>query len=93
MGPKTRPTEFSKPWWNEEITTLRKLHNTAFRAYKKQQQNIALREKYTKSRNQYFQAIRNAKQESWISFLESLKNQDVFTALKYTKEKRLEQNP
>jgi len=44
---------------------------------------------YKEAKNQYFHAIREAKTSCWNSFLEKAQGKEVFTALKYTKEKTL----
>ena len=46
-------------------------------------------EAYNKARNQYFHAIREAKTSCWNTFLEKAQRKEVFTALKYIKEKTL----
>ena len=46
-------------------------------------------EAYKEAKNQYFYAIREAKTSCWNSFLEKAQGKEVFTALKYTKEKTL----
>ena len=50
-------------------------------------------EAYNKARNQYFYAIREAKTSCWNTFLEKAQGKEVFTALKYTKEKTLQTIP
>ena len=47
-------------------------------------------EAYKEAKNQYFHAIREAKTSCWNSFLEKAQGKEVFTALKYTKEKTLQ---
>ena len=46
-------------------------------------------EAYKEAKNQYFHAIREAKTNCWNSFLEKAQGKEIFTALKYTKEKTL----
>ncbi len=50
-------------------------------------------EAYKEAKNQYFHAIREAKTNCWNSFLEKAQGKEVFTALKYTKEKTLRTTP
>ena len=45
------------------------------------------------SRIEYFHAIRKAKQQTWLTFLENAGNKDVFTAYKYTKPRIFEKIP
>jgi len=44
---------------------------------------------YKEAKNQYFHAIREAKTSCWNSFLEKAQGKEVFTTLKYTKERTL----
>ncbi len=50
-------------------------------------------EAYKEAKNQYFHAIREAKTNCWNSFLEKAQGKEIFTALKYTKEKTLRTIP
>ena len=45
------------------------------------------------SRIEYFRAIRKAKQQTGLTFLENAANKDVFTAYKYTKSRIFEKIP
>jgi ribonuclease HI/exonuclease III len=90
--PKKRTSEHSKPWWTPELKDLRKAQSTAQRIYKKQR-TPALAEAYKAARNAYNHAIRTAKQECWVSYLEGLQNQEVFSALRYTRDRSLEKVP
>jgi hypothetical protein len=50
-------------------------------------------EAYKEAKNQYFYAIREAKTNCWNSFLEKAWGKEIFTALKYIKEKTLRTIP
>jgi hypothetical protein len=50
-------------------------------------------EAYKEAKNQYFHAIREAKTNCWNSFLEKAQGKEIFTALKYTKEKTIQTIP
>jgi len=50
-------------------------------------------EAYKEAKNQYFHAIREAKTTCWNKFLEKAQGKEIFTALKYTKEKTLRTVP
>jgi hypothetical protein len=50
-------------------------------------------EAYKEAKNQYFHAIREAKTNCWNSFLEKAQGKEIFTALKYTKEKTIRTIP
>ena len=83
--PKLRVTERSKPWWSPELTAMRKALHTAFRRYKKNPRGSGLEGTYRKARSTYFHAIRKAKREHWNTFLEEADDNDIYTALKFTK--------
>ena len=86
--PRKRVSEHSKPWWDEELTHLRKAFNTAYRAYKKHKSST-FEEAYKATRNTYFQAVRKKKEECWVNYLESLDlgSGEVFSARRYTRER------
>jgi hypothetical protein len=50
-------------------------------------------EAYKEAKNQYFHAIREAKTSCWNSFLEKAQGKEIFTTLKYTKDKTLRTIP
>ena len=50
-------------------------------------------EAYKETKNQYFHAIREAKTTCWNKFLEKAQGKEIFTALKYIKEKTLQTLP
>lgn len=67
-------TKFSKsiPWWNSNLTTLRKEVPEARRAYqrtKTESLREPLRKEYNKLRNRYITEIRTAKITSWRNFV------------------------
>ena len=83
--PRAKISEFSKPWWNEHLSKLRKRLAIQKRLFKKNRENQFLLEKYKEARNKYFQAIRKEKSSCWNNFLEKAKGKEIFKALKYTK--------
>lgn len=86
--PSKRVSEHSKPWWDDELTRLRKAFNTAYRAYKKQKSGPS-EVAYKAARNTYFQAVRKKKEECWANYLEGLNlgSGEVFSARRYTKDR------
>ena len=48
---------------------------------------------YKEAKNQYFYIIREVKTTCWNKFLEKAQGKEIFTALKYTKEKTLRTVP
>ncbi len=58
--PKVKPSEYSKPWWNEELKRLQGLYHKAQRQYKAYKEPTLLKEA-REARNTYYQAIKKAK--------------------------------
>jgi hypothetical protein len=90
--PQKKICEYSKPWWSDLLKALRQSKNIALRAYKKRRTG-ELFEAWKKARNTYFQAIRTAKDDNWVEFLETRGPENVFDALRYTREKGLSKVP
>ena len=82
--PRLKPCERSKPWWNLQLTKLRKSLNSALRRYKKYKSS-QLEEEYKEAKNTYFQSVRQAKRTHWDNFLQDAIQNDVFKAYNYTK--------
>ncbi|KAK5991817.1 hypothetical protein PT974_05202 [Cladobotryum mycophilum] len=81
---KQRPSERSKPWWNDELKDLRKALNRATRLYKAGPTAITLAI-WKEARNSYNLALRTTKRTHWNSFLEEAVTTDIYKAYKYTK--------
>ena len=90
--PKRSSCNQSKVWWSQTLTDKRK-----FMAYSKRQwKNSKIQsdwDLFKKSRNDYFHAIREAKNKSWTDFLNNAKGKEVFQAYKYTKPRSVEKLP
>ena len=82
--PRLKPCERSKPWWNLQLTRLRKALNSALRRYKKYRTS-QLEEEYKAAKNTYFQSVRQAKRDHWDDFLQNAIKEDIFKAYSYTK--------
>jgi hypothetical protein len=50
-------------------------------------------QKYLQARNNYFQAIKQAKRDYWNAFLEKEDSKSIFKAMLYIKNKRVEPIP
>jgi hypothetical protein len=82
--PKSTTSPYSKPWWNEDLKTLRKSmlyysrksKASGYTFYKQELQN---------AKNTYFNAIKSTKLAHWNKFLENEDSQSIFKAIKYTK--------
>jgi len=90
--PTMRIMERSKPWWNNELKALRKAGSMACRAWKRAKTATAL-QAWREARNTYFHAIRKAKTNHWLEFLNNATGKEVFTAARYTKPSTLTKIP
>jgi hypothetical protein len=90
--PKLRPSPRSKRWWTKELTEA---HATLKKSYKqwKRQKDRTTQEKFKESRNVYFRTIRNAKLECWKKYLAEAQEQEIFQALKYINQRRVQRTP
>ena len=65
--PRLKVSEWSKPWWTDEIQRLRSEKSALLRRAKRQKPpDEDLWQQWKVARNAYFKAIREAKQESWL---------------------------
>ena len=90
--PRRKPSSYSKVWWTENLTNLRKEMAREKRQWK-QHKTVTKWERFTTSRNIYYHAIRTAKDKSWTSFLAEAAGKDVFLAYKFTKPRKVEKLP
>ena len=83
--PVSRPTPFTKRWWNKDIAKLRQAMRSRVRlAYRHHNDRThAAHKQHRQARNAYADAIAKAKKDTWTSFLENLNNQTIWTANKY----------
>ena len=86
---KRRSCNQSKVWWSKNLTNKRKIMIYEKRQWKSSrvQSNWNL---FKRERNDYFYAIRKAKNKSWTEFLNNAKGRKVFQAYKYTKPRSVE---
>ena len=82
--PRARPCERSKPWWTNELNTLRKSLHSALRTYKRTRKNTDL-VLWKAARNKYFHTIRETKTKHWEEFLANAVGKEVFVAARYTR--------
>ncbi len=85
---KKRSCENSKIWWTNELTQLKKNFAKAKRMYKasKRKENSSI---FKRNRNDYFQAIRVAKKDSWSNFLNNAVEKKVFQTYKFMKNNQM----
>ena len=82
----------SKIWWSDDIRKARTNMATHLRQWRFSETPDSFAA-YKEARNAYFHAIRKAKSDKWIEFLEGVKGKDVFQVLRYTRPRRNEPTP
>ncbi len=82
--PKRKPSNRSKPWWNDHISELRKTLSREKNRWKKSRTEEN-HEQYQQARNCYFNEIKMAKSNCWNQFLEKAEGKEIFKAFTYTK--------
>src|SRR5437660_3890457 len=79
--PKKRPSFQSKPWWTDQLSSLRRAFHSASRRSRKLPTTSHLAD--TKNlKNKYFHAIKQAKASHWKQFLETVDSRSIWTAKK-----------
>ncbi|KAJ1309345.1 hypothetical protein OPQ81_006124 [Rhizoctonia solani] len=75
----------SKKWWSPELEAHRKLSRSLAACSYQAQSNQAnlVHEEYWVQRNQYSQAIKDAKRAHWETFLEELDEESMWTMARY----------
>ncbi len=80
--PKLRPCPFSKRWWNENLTQLKREANRLRRRY--QRTRCALnRDRWHSKRNEYDREIKKAKNTTWRKFVSEADARSIFDLKKY----------
>ncbi len=75
--PKQRICAKSKPWWNNELTEMRKALSSKKRIWKRCRNDEAWAD-VVRMRNSYHNAIKLAKNQSWTNFLNNAEGKKVF---------------
>src|SRR5437879_4650450 len=79
--PKKRPSFQSKPWWTDQLSSLRRAFHSASRRSRKLPTTSHLND--TKNlKNKYFHAIKQAKDSHWKQFLVTVDSRSIWTAKK-----------
>ncbi|KAI0993925.1 hypothetical protein K3495_g14260 [Podosphaera aphanis] len=81
--PRSKAFSYSKSWWNEELSNLRRQYHSAKRKAKKSwlQDDI---ESARVKRNHYFRSISHVKRQHWENFLSEAKDKSLFKAYSYS---------
>ena len=90
--PPKKTTVRSKPWWSQEIDEKRKIMHHRWREWKETRTTPA-RNQFNAVRNSFYTTIREAKSKNWDDFLQSARGKEVFTAMRYTKPRRVDPTP
>src|SRR5207302_6001222 len=78
---KKRPSFQSKPWWTDQLSSLRRaFYSTSYRSRKLPTTSHLNDTK--KLKNKYFQAIKQAKASHWKQFLATVDSRSIWTAKK-----------
>lgn len=79
--PKKRSFQKSVPWWNQELTTIKRRVNTLRRQYQQQtneDQRRIERSEYRKARREYTRNINQTRRNSLIKFVEETSQKDPY---------------
>ena len=90
--PRQRICAKSKPWWNNELTEMRKALSSKKRIWKRCRNDEAWAN-VVRMRNSYHDAIKLAKNQSWTNFLNNAEGKEVFQAYKFTRPRLIEKLP
>ena len=77
--PTKRPSPHSKPWWNADLSTLRRISHHTTRLMRR---DLASPKEARLARNTYFKAIQVAKRLHWTQFLSDVDSKSVWKAKK-----------
>lgn len=81
--PHCRPSAYSKAWWTDDLSQLRKQFHSLRRRAKKSLFAVDIEEARV-ARNKYFHSISHAKAQHWEQFLSEARDKHVFTAFSYS---------
>ena len=84
--PRCRPTSYSKSWWTEDLTLLRKEYHIKKRRSKKSWLPSDIEEARL-ARNIYFRTISFTKKKHWEEFLAGAQDKSLFKAFGYSSHK------
>ena len=80
--PKMKPCPFSKRWWNDELTQLKRDVNRLRRVYQRTR-NAMDRRAWTNKRNKYKREIKKAKKSTWQKFVTEANARTIWDLKKY----------
>jgi ribonuclease HI/exonuclease III len=90
--PLSKPSPQSKRWWNQSISDNRCILHHRRREWKSNK-TIENWESYCSQRNLYNRTIREAKKQTWMDYLETVKGTDTFKVFNMLKPSRQIRTP
>src|SRR6266566_1267494 len=90
ITPKKRPSQWSKSWWNPNISTLQTIFHSVARAQRK---GLATPYEVKTTKSAYFKAIKVAKTKHWNEFVKSASPKDLWAINRFSKPKEADLLP
>ena len=84
IQPLMRQSIRSKPWWNAELDHLKSVQASVLRRVRN---GHASEEAYQEAKRDYHKALNRAKKRCWDHFLANARNEEVFRAYGYSKQR------
>ena len=83
--PLSKPSPYTKRWWNKDLTIMKKKERLARKSYKRRAEDEnPIHEEFRQARNLYSEAIRKAKDNHWVGWLEMLDKGGIWAANRLT---------
>jgi exonuclease III len=80
--PRKKISPFSKSWWNDKLTELRRKANKLRNAHRRNGNTVS-RRKWRKAQNKYHDEIKAAKECTWREFVASAEERTIWKIKKY----------
>ena len=80
--PRKQPSPFSKSWWTDELTQLRKEQNRLRNRYRRKR-SVVDKKKWKEAKRICQKEVRAAKQKAWREFAEAADNITIWQLKKY----------
>jgi len=80
--PRKKPCPFSKRWWNEDLSQLRREANQLRNIYRRRR-NERVRVAWQEKKNEYRQKVKEAKEKTWKDFVSKADQRTIWTIKKY----------
>jgi hypothetical protein len=80
--PRKKQSPFSKRWWNDELTQLRKETNRRRNRYRRSRNELD-KEEWKNKLEEYEHEMKRAKEKMWRDFVEEANERTIWTVKKY----------